>query len=115
MFRYIIGGVVAFLLLFFWLVVMPYITQVTCPYCNGKAFITRGIVQVPCLYCKGAGTVPNYAKDSILKVMAKEQKEEIEKKKVDDAKMKEYEEKWKNETEPGSEMMGNPEPAGYSN
>lgn len=98
MFRYIVAGVVAILLLFFFFVVMPYITEVTCPYCGGKAFITRGIIQVPCPYCKGAGKVPNYAKDAIVKVMAKEQREEMEKKKADEALMKEQEDKWKSES-----------------
>ncbi len=85
MFRYIVGALIVGMLLFFWLGVLPYLQEVTCPYCNGKGFVQVGIIEIPCPYCKSAGKVPPYKKEIILQQMEKKQKEEMEKQKKEEA------------------------------
>jgi DnaJ-class molecular chaperone len=65
-------------------VVWPYLQEVPCPACNGKAFVQIGIIEVPCPYCKGAGKVPPYKRDIILrKLEEKRKQEEAERKQME--------------------------------
>jgi hypothetical protein len=80
--KYVIGGLFLFLVLFFFVVVRPYMQKETCPYCAGKGFVQKGIIEIPCPYCKSSGTIPPYMRDGVLKAMRKEKDEaEAERKK----------------------------------
>src|ERR1041384_6642980 len=88
MFRYVVAAIVAGLLLFGWLVVWPYLEQVTCPGCNGKGFVMRGIIEIPCPYCKSAGKVAPYVRDIALQDLEKKRREEEAERKAEEEKMK---------------------------
>ena len=76
MFRYIVAAVVIGLLVFFWIFLLPYFRQVTCPACGGKAIIHQGFVDIPCPYCKGRGKIADYYLDHVLAQLEKVKKEQ---------------------------------------
>jgi len=86
--RYIFVGLIVGILAFGWLVVRPYLQQVPCPYCKGKAFVVK-IVEIPCPACRASGKVAPYQRDDILKQMEKERKQAEEEQKQQDAAMTE--------------------------
>jgi hypothetical protein len=84
--KYVVGGIMLVLVLFFFIVVRPYMQKETCPYCAGKGFVTKGIIEVPCPYCKSSGTIPPYMREGVLKAMQKEKDEaEAERKKFEES------------------------------
>jgi hypothetical protein len=98
--KYIVGALVASFLVFFTWVVWPYLQEVPCPACNGKAFFQIGIIEVPCPYCKGAGKVPPFQRDIILqKLEEKRKQEEAERKRME-------------ATPPTSDFSTQPQPEG---
>ena len=74
--KFVLGGLALLLVLFFVIVVRPYLQKETCPYCAGKGFVTKGIIEIPCPICKSSGTIPPYAREKVLKIMQKEKEEE---------------------------------------
>jgi uncharacterized Zn finger protein (UPF0148 family) len=84
--KFVVGGILLGLVLFFVVVIRPYMQKETCPYCAGKGFVMKGIIEIPCPICKSAGTIPPYAREKVLKIMQKEKDEaEAERKKAEEA------------------------------
>ena len=97
MFRYIVAGVVALLLVFFWFIMMPYIHQVPCPNCSGKGTLVGGLQ--PCPYCDASGNMSVYKRDIVLPEILKKRRAEQEQKFAEEKRAKENEAKWKEEQE----------------